>query len=167
MMKWIGIALAIVLGDGAVKKCAEKKLADGRTKDLFGGRIRLELLHNPGVALGVLAKNGKAVLVLNAALLGAAAAEFAEVLKSERGSVTKIGLALLIGGGASNLIDRLERGYVTDYFSIQAGQADHTDHAGARFQKLKNIVFNISDFCIFAGLFCYLAAACICSRQSG
>ena len=107
MMKWIGIALAIVLGDGAVKKCAEKKLADGRTKGLFGGRIRLELLHNPGVALGVLAKNGKAVLVLNAALLGAAAAEFAEVLKSERGSVTKIGLALLIGGGTSTLIARL------------------------------------------------------------
>ena len=163
MMKWIGIPLVIVLGDGAVKKCAEKKLAGGRTKDLLGGRIRLELLHNPGVALGMLAKKGKAVLVLNAALLGVAAAEFAEVQKSEGRSVEKIGLALLIGGGPSNLIDRLERGYVTDYFSIQAGQT----HAGAWFRKLKRIVFNISDFCIFAGLFCYVIAVCICSRQSG
>lgn len=147
MIGWIGIPFAIVSGDGAVKRCAEKKLSDGKTRQLLGGHIRLQLLHNPGVALGALGKNPKLVLVINSALLGAAVGEFAHMLKGEGGAVAKTGLALLIGGGASNLIDRLQRGYVTDYFSINAGK---------RFQRLQRIVFNCSDFCVFAGILCYV-----------
>ena len=37
-----------------------------------------------------------------------------------------------------NLYDRMKRGYVVDYFSIQ-------------FKKLKKIVLNIGDICIFLG----------------
>lgn len=147
MVKWIGIPLAIVLGDGALKKCAEKKLTEGKTKQIFGGHIRLQLLHNSGVALGALEKNPKLVLALNSALLGVAGGEFVRMLKAEKETVAKIGLALIIGGGASNLIDRIQRGYVTDYFSIDAGE---------RFKKLRKIVFNCSDFCVFAGILCYI-----------
>ncbi|MGN0344417.1 MAG: signal peptidase II [Lachnospiraceae bacterium] len=147
MVRWIGIPLAIVLGDGAVKKCAEEKLADGKTKEIFGGHIRLQLLHNPGVALGALAKDRALVLVINSALLGVTAGEFARLLKGEKETAAKVGLALLLGGGTSNLIDRLKRGYVTDYFSINAGE---------RFRKLRNVVFNCSDFCVFAGVLCYV-----------
>lgn len=146
-MGWISAPLAIVAGDGAVKKCAEKKLADGKTKDLFGGRIRLQLLHNPGVMLGALEKDPKLVLVINSALLGVAVGEYARLIKKEKGAVAKAGLALLIGGGASNLMDRMKRGYVTDYFSIEAG---------GRFKKLRNVVFNCSDFCVFIGIICYM-----------
>lgn len=147
MIGWVAAPLAIVLGDGAVKKCAEKKLADGKTRKLFGGRICLQLLHNPGVALGALKRNPKLVLVFNSALLGAVSAEFARLLKQDSGTIAKTGLALLIGGGASNLIDRMQRGYVTDYFSIDAGKP---------FERLKKIVFNCSDFCVFAGIICYV-----------
>ena len=147
MIGWIAALLAIVLGDGAVKKCAEKKLTDGKTRKLFGGRIRLQLLHNPGVALGALENNPKLVLVINSVLLGVASGEFARLLKQEGGTVAKTGLTLLIGGGASNLIDRVQRGYVTDYFSIDAGK---------HFERLKKIVFNCSDFCVFVGILCYL-----------
>lgn len=149
--RWIGIPLVIAAFDGAVKKCAEKKLKDGKTKDLFGGRIRLELLHNPGVALGALGKKPELVLVVNGVMLGIAADEFVHSLKKDRETPAKTGLALLIGGGASNLIDRLWRGYVTDYFSI---------HVGARFRRLGGIVFNISDFCVFAGSLLYVFGRC-------
>ncbi len=145
--RWMAIPLVIMIGDGAVKKCAEKKLADRKSKELFGGRIRLHLLHNPGGALGVLGKNQRLVLVANSVMLGIAADEFVHLLKRERETSAKTGLALLIGGGASNLIDRVWRGYVTDYFSI---------HAGARFRRLGGIVFNISDFCVFAGSLLYV-----------
>lgn len=145
--RWMAIPLAIMIGDGAVKKCAEKKLADRKSKELFGGRIRLHLLHNSGGALGVLGKNRRLVLVANSVMLGIAADEFVHLLKRDRETSAKTGLALLIGGGASNLIDRVRRGYVTDYFSI---------HAGARFRRLGGIVFNISDFCVFAGALLYV-----------
>lgn len=147
MIRWIGIPLAVAAGDGAVKKCAEEKLADGKTKELFGGRIRLQLLHNFGVALSALRRDQKLVLVLNSLLLGVALGEYANVLKKKDQTAAKTGLALLIGGGVSNLIDRFRRGYVTDYFSI---------HAGERFKRLEKIVFNCSDFCVFAGALLYV-----------
>ena len=43
------------------------------------------------------------------------------------------------------IVDRLKRGYVVDYFSI-------------RFKKLKKIVFNLGDICIFLGAGILLAA---------
>ena len=147
MRKWLGIPLVIVLGDGAIKKYAEAKLSDGKKKELFGGHICLELLHNPGVALSALRKNPKLVLVLNSMLLGAAMGEFANLAGKKEKTAATAGLALLIGGGASNLIDRFRRGYVTDYFSI---------HAGERFRRLGTIVFNCSDFCVFAGALLYV-----------
>lgn len=146
MKKWIGVPLAIVFGDGVLKKCAEKKLADKNTKKLFGGRICLQLLHNPGAALGALKKNPKLILVINSALLGVAAGEFGKLIKQDGEIAAKTGLALLIGGGTSNLIDRMQRGYVTDYFSIDGGK---------HWKGLKKIVFNCSDFCVFIGILCY------------
>ena len=50
----------------------------------------------------------------------------------------KTALTLVLAGGASNLYDRLKRGYVVDYFSIQ-------------WKKLKKVVFNLGDIFIFAG----------------
>ena len=50
----------------------------------------------------------------------------------------KGGYALVLAGGLSNLYDRLRRGYVVDYFSIQAG-------------FLKKVVFNLGDLFIMAG----------------
>ena len=44
----------------------------------------------------------------------------------------------MVAGGLSNLYDRLKRGYVVDYFSIQAG-------------FLKKVVLNLGDLFIMAG----------------
>ena len=57
----------------------------------------------------------------------------------------KLGLSLLLGGAVSNAFERFTYGKVTDYFRISIGS-----------KKLERIIFNIGDFCIFAG--CILAA---------
>lgn len=147
MKQWISVPLAIVAGDGILKKIAQRQLADGKTRPILGGRIRLRLFHNKGVALCALEKRPKLVLAVNSALLGAACCEFFHILKRKGETVAKTGLALLIGGGASNLLDRLQRGYVTDYFSI---------HAGERCKRLQTIIFNCSDFCVFTGILLYI-----------
>ena len=54
--------------------------------------------------------------------------------------VMKLGLSLLLGGAASNAFERAAYGKVTDYFRISIGS-----------KKLEKIIFNIGDFCIFAG----------------
>ena len=58
-----------------------------------------------------LVMTGVLVLVLNSLLLGVALGEYANVLKKKDQTAAKTGLALLIGGGVSNLIDRFRRGY--------------------------------------------------------
>lgn len=135
------VILTVVCGDGIIKKLAEKKLAEQPPKRICGGKIILNLLHNDGAALGVLRKDQKLLLALNSALVGVAAGELLTSPQKDRPAF-RLGMTLAIGGGLSNLIDRVRRGYVTDYFSIDLGE---------RFEKLKKVVFNLSDFCVFGG----------------
>ena len=65
----------------------------------------------------------------------------------------KLGTSLVLGGGLSNVYDRVKRGFVVDYFSIQ-------------YRKLKKVVFNVGDICIFAGALILLAAE-IMGNSSG
>ena len=62
------------------------------------------------------------------------------LLRREGKALQKTGVALLFGGGLSNLIDRYTKGHVVDYFRINRGP-----------EWLRRIIFNISDFCIFIG----------------
>lgn len=61
-------------------------------------------------------------------------------------SVAGIGYALILGGGLSNFIDRVKKGTVTDYLRFP----------NFPIKKISNLVFNLSDFGIFAGVFCLL-----------
>ena len=142
MSGFVGIPLLIVLGDGALKKCAQEKLADQGTRRLAGGRILLRLFRNPGVALGALKKYPRAVLGISGGLLCVSAGTLAWLLHQPGRTAAKTGLALMLGGGASNFCDRLRQGYVTDYISFDLG---------VRFRRLRKVVFNCSDFCVFIG----------------
>ncbi len=136
-----GAILAIACGDGIIKKYAEKKLAGKPPKRICGGKIILNLLHNDGAALGVLRKDPTLLLALNSAMIGAAAGELLTSPRKDRPAF-RLGMTLALGGGLSNLTDRIRRGYVTDYFSLDLGE---------RFAKLKKIVFNLSDLCVLGG----------------
>lgn len=52
----------------------------------------------------------------------------------------KTGLALILGGAVSNTYDRVKKQYVMDYVSLDVKP-----------KKIRNIVFNLSDACIFIG----------------
>ena len=143
MLRYIMMTASVIAGDGILKKRAEKELADNKSKRILGGRIRIHLLHNPGAALGVWKDHPSYLLALNSVMLGAVCGFFAHLFTKKGNVVAKTGLALAIGGGVSNLWDRIRRGYVTDYFSI---------HLGERFARLESVVFNVSDVCIILGL---------------
>ena len=53
----------------------------------------------------------------------------------------KAGAAFLLGGAASNLYDRLARGYVVDFIRFP----------GCKCKKIRHIIFNIADFFLFIG----------------
>ena len=103
-----------------------------------GGLIRLYKNHNPGFSFGFMKEYPKLVEMVPVCMLSAVAGAWAYVIGKKGRVLEKTALTLVLAGGASNLYDRLKRGYVVDYFSIQ-------------WKKLKKVVFNLGDIFIFAG----------------
>ncbi len=150
MFEFVIIPVAVVSGDGILKKFAEKTLSDGKTRRHAGGRVLLRLFHNPGVALGGLKNHPRAVLGINGVLLCATAGVLAALLRHPGKLAAKTGLALMLGGGGSNFTERLRHGFVTDYVSFNFGK---------RLARLNKVVFNCSDFCVFIGAVLFVAEA--------
>lgn len=84
-----------------------------------GGLIRLYKNHNPGFSFGFMKEYPKLVELIPVCMLSAVAGAWAYVIGKKGRVLEKTALTLVLAGGASNLYDRLKRGYVVDYFSIQ------------------------------------------------
>lgn len=138
MYGWlIGGLAALDLG---IKQVIEDQEDETFPRDLpcARGWIRLYKNHNSGFPFGFMEKRPELVkgvpLMVASAMIGALVA----LLDRRDALVERIGLAVTIGGALSNLYDRIFRGYVVDYFSIQ-------------WKGLKKVVFNLGDICIFVG----------------
>jgi signal peptidase II len=140
------LLLSVFLGDFLLKKYVEARLPEGEEKKILGGRILIRKVHNRGIALGALADRPVMVRRGTLGLIGALAVYFVVLLCRKGNAVRKTGVALLLGGALCNWYDRFHQGCVTDYFSFQV-----------KWKKLKRLVFNLSDICIFAGMLLTLA----------
>lgn len=111
-----------------------------RERSYAKGRICLRALRNGGAAFGLPIRK-KLLPAVSFAALGM-------LWTQRRRSPAGVGLAL--GGGLSNLLERLRRGSVYDY--IQFPQAPG---------RLKRYVFNLADFAILLGG----AALALCRKK--
>jgi len=110
-------------------------------RPMAGGKIILKKYYNSGGAGNFLKSHPKCIRSAHISTLLAASAALLYVMPKKNTTAAKTGLSLLVGGGFSNLYDRLTKGYVVDYVSFGFGPK--------RFQKL---VFNFADFFIFSGI---------------
>ena len=101
-----------------------------RERSALGGRIKLTALWNRGAAFG-LPLGREALMVLSALVLGVT------VLWRRR---SPFGAGLVLGGGLSNLWERLRYGKVLDYLRFPAAPG-----------KLKKYVYNLADLALFLG----------------
>jgi signal peptidase II len=128
--------------DQVSKSAARTMLHSGVTESLFSDSLRLQLTENPGsfLSLGAsLPEHLRFTLftaTVAAILVGlVCAALFARRLNTAR----FVALALVAGGGISNLIDRLlYDGRVTDFLNVGIG-------------SLRTGIFNLADMAILAG----------------
>lgn len=101
-----------------------------RERSALGGRIKLTALWNRGAAFG-LPLGREVLMVLSALVLGVT------VLFRRR---SPFGAGLVLGGGLSNLWERLRYGKVLDYLRFPAAPG-----------KLKKYVYNLADLSLFLG----------------
>jgi len=115
--EWLIIAAIVVL-DQVTKQWVVRSLAPGETVTVIPGLLDLTHVHNTGAAFGLLnAVDFPAkTLVIAAVALGAflVMAAYAAALPA-RQRLARLGLALVLGGAAGNLVDRLRQGFVVDY----------------------------------------------------
>lgn len=101
-----------------------------RMAEFAGGRVRLKPLRNRGAAFG-LPVTPKALPALSAAALA-----LIWTLRLEH----PVSVGLILGGGLSNLWERLRHGAVLDYLRFPKAPG-----------RLKRYVYNLADLAIFLG----------------
>ena len=139
-MGYLCIVALIFAGELGIKNYVEKKRNAGEEKEICKGSILLRKYHNKGACMNLGEKKSNVVAGLSLILTTALALVFLFTLTRHGNGWLKAGLSLLLGGAFSNTYDRLKRKYVVDYFSF-----------GVKWEPLRAIVFNISDFCILIG----------------
>lgn len=139
-MGYLLITAGVFLLDFLLKAYMDKKYARKVQHKRLHDKIMIEKYYNKGAALNLFAKRPKLMKILHTLIMVMVCAVYYFVLRLNGRKVGKLGLALLTGGGLSNLFDRYTKGYVVDYFRFNIGP-----------KWLRRIIFNISDFCIFIG----------------
>ena len=120
----IVIAAVIVLLDQVVKEMVRSQLELHGSITVIPGFFDLTRVHNTGAAYGFLNgvdfpfKTALLACVATAALIGLGIYAWS---LDRRQVLTRLGLALVIGGAAGNLIDRVTAGYVLDFVDIYRG----------------------------------------------
>lgn len=135
--------------DQATKHLARNTLGDPGSISLLNGTVRLELVENRGAFLSLgsdYSDSARRFLFVSVASALLAAIAIASIFGSDLGAAQVVGLALVLGGGIGNLIDRLLRdGLVTDFVQIGIG-------------PLRTGIFNLSDLSIVLGVACFALA---------
>lgn len=140
------LILALLFGtigcDHVAKHVAVTRLRGTPARSLFDGVVRLHYAENPGAFLSLGAELPaavrRAVFTVGSGLLLLALGGFV-LLQRQAGRLETIAVALIVGGGVSNLVDRVLRdGRVVDFVQLVFGPL----HTG---------IFNVADVALTTG----------------
>lgn len=152
-VRWLGLALLVLVLDLATKSLASESLTLYRPEAVTSW-LNLTLAHNYGAAFSFLADAGgwqRWFFTLLAT--GVTLALLVWMFRLHRAEwLTGISLGLIIGGAVGNLVDRVRLGYVVDFIDVHYGG----HHWPA---------FNVADSAISCGIALMLLDAFILSRK--
>lgn len=133
---------AVIALDQLSKFLVTQHLVLGQSISVLPGWLDLTLVHNTGMAFGLLSGSDwpyKSILVTSMAVGAMAAVTYYALSTPRSERWTRHGLALILGGALGNIIDRARVGYVVDFVDVFYGDA----HWPA---------FNVADACICVGV---------------
>lgn len=130
----LGVSLLLIGVDQWLKFLVVTYLAPIQTYPILDGVFQLTYVENPGAAFGMF--SGRTFILVGITGLVILGLILAIVLRKIQSRFLIWSLALIIGGGIGNLIDRIVLGYVVDYLHVTL---------------IDFPVFNFADCCVVVG----------------
>lgn len=116
VMPLVLISLAVIILDRVTKILVQSHLAEGESIPVVPGVMSLTYILNPGAAFGMLEHQRLFFILMTVAVI-AVLIYFWRRIKEEA-IVVQLGAAFFLGGAVGNLIDRIETGFVIDFFDF-------------------------------------------------
>jgi signal peptidase II len=138
---WLWLTVPVIALDQATKLVIEQQTPEDYARTVIPGFFDLVHRHNTGVAFSMLADADSPwlrPLLITFALAVMSMLVWLLVTDRAGGRRARAGLALILGGAAGNLIDRLLHGSVIDFLDFYVGQYHYP-------------AFNVADSCIVIG----------------
>ena len=123
----------IVAGDQFTKALVMRSMVPGESIPILQDIFHFTYVLNPGAAFGILSNQRMFLLVTGAVLILATAYFYPLLKKSD--IFLRLGATTILSGAVANLIDRLQTGYVVDFFDFRIWP-----------------VFNVADIAIVLGM---------------
>jgi signal peptidase II len=143
MKRWLALPCFFVLifFDQMTKYLAQIYLKDKESISLIDGVFELHYLENKGAAFGILQNRGMVFIMLTAVFLILAVLFYGKLPTQKKFDSMRWLILLITAGAAGNMIDRILRGYVIDFFY---------------FSLINFPVFNIADCYVTLSVFCFV-----------
>lgn len=139
----LAILFSCVGCDQASKSVAKSYLSETHAIVLLGDTVRLQIAKNYGAFLGLGTSigegSGSMLMSIGIGAVLAALLTYLFISKPQN-PIVGVAVALIVGGGVGNLIDRVRYGgYVVDFLNVGIG-------------SLRTGIFNVADMAIMAGV---------------
>jgi signal peptidase II len=130
--RYLSLALVLLIIDRLTKWWVFSTLDPNVPNNLIGSAIRLTRVHNVGGAFGIFSGAGIVFLIVS----GVVSLILLLILLTMHidSRLIRTGMAFVLAGAVGNLIDRIQWGYVLDFFEIRGFP-----------------IFNVADSCITVG----------------
>ncbi len=132
-MQYLILIIGLVFADQLCKYLIKSGMVLYETIPLIENVFHITYIQNYGAAFSILQGKQVFLICISVAALGGAAF-YLWIKRKQAHPVLLTGIALLISGGAGNLIDRIAYGYVVDFLDFRIWP-----------------IFNIADICVCCG----------------
>lgn len=112
------VTIALILLDQGTKLWALSSLKPIHNMTLIEGFLDLTFVENRGVAFGMFSGKRWFILVLTGLIAGALVYFYRTLPKKAEYVPVRMSLLLILSGAVGNIIDRVFRGYVVDFFEF-------------------------------------------------
>lgn len=131
------LAMAVVVIDQWSKYYVQTHMSLGMSIPLIPSVFHLTYILNPGAAFGILENQRTFFVIIGLLMIGAVLYLYPRIPANMR--LLRLGTGLMMGGAVGNVIDRIQTGYVVDFFDFRIWP-----------------VFNIADIAIVVGVSCII-----------